>query len=643
MKQLTFTFIFSLIATITFSQTVFDIVIGSMEHDTLEAAVLAAKLDDDLNSAGPFTLFAPTDDAFAALPAGVLDTLLADPEGDLANILLYHVLGSKQESGDLSDGQTAATLLGPDIAVRIENGDVFINDAKVTMRDIQATNGVVHVLDAVLSPPTVVDIIVNSPVHNTLETAVGEAKLVDALSGDGPFTVFAPTDDAFMNLPMGMLDSLLADPEGDLSNVLLYHVLGSKQESGDLSDGQTAATLLGPDIAVRIENGTVFINDAEVTIADIQAVNGVVHVIDAVLVPPTVVDIIVNSPVHNTLETAVGEAKLIDALSGDGPFTVFAPTDDAFMNLPMGMLDSLLADPEGDLSNVLLYHVLGSKQESGDLSDGQTAATLLGPDIAVRIENGTVFINDAEVTIADIQAVNGVVHVIDAVLVPPTVLDIVVNSPVHMTLETAVGLAELEDALSGDGPITLFAPTDDAFTNLPDGLLSELTDDPEGKLTQALLYHVLDSKVESGDLSDDQMTMTLQGENITVTIENGTVFINDAEVTIADIQAVNGVVHVINAVLLPSALTSVNAEPASAVGIVVRPNPTSDQLYIEMPPMDAGQAIDIQLLNTLGQSIRSWQARDAVEQVGVGDLTAGIYFLRFAIKDQIYFQQVVVK
>ncbi|MEO1516865.1 MAG: fasciclin domain-containing protein [Bacteroidota bacterium] len=643
MKQLTFTLLFSLIATFAFSQTVVDIVVQSAEHDTLEAAVLAAKLDDDLSGAGPFTLFAPTDDAFANLPAGTLDTLLNDPEGALANILRYHVLGSKQESGDLSDGQTAPTLLGPDIAVRIENGDVFINDAQVTMRDIQATNGVVHVIDAVLTPPTVVDIIVNSPVHTTLETAVGEAKLVDALSGDGPFTVFAPTDEAFGDLPMGMLDSLLADPEGDLANVLLYHVLGSKQESTDLSDGQTAATLLGPDIAVRIENGNVFINDAQVTIANIQAANGVVHVLNAVLTPPTVVDIIVNSPVHTTLETAVGEAKLVDALSGDGPFTVFAPTDEAFGDLPMGMLDSLLADPEGDLANVLLYHVLGDKVESGDLINGQVAKTLLGPNVAVRIENGDVFINDAQVTIANIQAVNGVVHVINAVLTPPTILDIVVNSPIHTTLETAVGLAKLEGALSGDGPLTLFAPTDDAFGDLPDGLLTDLTNDPEGDLQKVLLYHALGSKEEAGDLSDGQVVTTLQEEDVTVRLENGNVFINDALVTIADIQAVNGVIHVINAVLIPPSLTSVRAEPASNIGIVVRPNPTSDQLYIEMPRMDAGQAIDVQMLNTLGQSVRSWQARDAVEQVSVGDLTAGIYFLRFAIEGQIYFQQVVVK
>lgn len=411
-------------AFLTAQTTVVDIVVNSPDHETLEAAVIAADLAGTLSGPGPFTVFAPTDAAFAALPAGTVDALLDDPQGSLTDILLYHVLGAEVLSGDLSDGQTATTINGKDILVTIDNGNVFINNAQVTVVDLQADNGVVHVIDAVLLPPvvTIADVVINSPEHETLEAAVIAADLVTTLSGDGPLTLFAPTDAAFDALPAGTLDALLADPSGDLTDILFYHVLIGQVESTDLMDGQIATTVNGKDITVTIDNGNVFINDAQVTVADITTDNGVVHVIDAVLIPPTitVVDVIVNSDEHETLEASVIAAGLAGTLSGEGPFTVFAPTDAAFDALPAGTLDALLADPSGDLTDILLYHVLGAQVLSTDLSDGQMAATLFGQDITVSINNGNVFINDAQVAVADITTDNGVVHVIDAVLIPET-------------------------------------------------------------------------------------------------------------------------------------------------------------------------------------------------------------------------------
>jgi hypothetical protein len=129
----------------------------------------------------------------------------------------------------------------------------------------------------------VVDIIVDSPDHGTLESAVVDAGLVDALSAEGPFTVFAPTDAAFAALPAGFLDGLSTE---ELTDILLYHVIsGAKVMSETLTDGQTATTMLNEDITVTINNDGIFINEAQVTIADIEAQNGVVHVIDAVLTP----------------------------------------------------------------------------------------------------------------------------------------------------------------------------------------------------------------------------------------------------------------------------------------------------------------------------------------------------------------------
>ena len=544
--------------------TVVDVIVNSPDHTTLEAAVLAAGLETALVAEGPFTVFAPTDDAFNALPDGTIDALLADPQGALTDILLYHVVGAQALSSDLSDGQTITTLNGKDITVTINNDGVFINDAQVTVADIETDNGVVHVIDAVLIPPTVtvVDVIVNSPDHTILEAAVLAAGLETALAAEGPFTVFAPTDDAFNALPDGTIDALLADPQGALTDILLYHVVGAQALSSDLSDGQIITSLNGKDITVTINNDGVFINDAQVTVADIETDNGVVHVIDAVLIPPvtTLFDIIQESPDHNTLEAAIEAAGLDGLLENDGPFTVFAPTDDAFAALPQQLLDALLADPQGLLADILAYHVIPGSVRSTMLSDGQTATTLLGADIEVTINNDGIFINDAQVIVADIEADNGIVHVIDAVLTPPptTVVDIIVGSPVHNTLEAAVVAADLAATLSGTGPFTVFAPTDAAFAALPDGTLDALLADPQGLLTDILLYHVVGANALSTDLSDGQVITTLNGKDITVNINNNGVFINDAQVVFADIVASNGVVHVIDAVLIPPTRTVVD-------------------------------------------------------------------------------------
>jgi uncharacterized surface protein with fasciclin (FAS1) repeats len=422
----------------------------------------------------------------------------------------------------------------------------------------------------VIAPPsnTVVDIIVNSEDHTLLEAAVGAAGLVDALNGDGPFTVFAPTDAAVVALTEALgisAEELLALP--NLGDILQYHVVAASAFSTDLTDGQMIGTLQGSDVTVSINMDGVFINEAMVTVADIAADNGVVHVIDAVLLPPapvsnTVVDIIVNSEDHTVLEAAVLAADLAGALSAEGPFTVFAPTDAAFTALMEALevsAEELLAF-EG-LTDVLLYHVVGAQALAADLSDGQEITTLLDEDVTITINGMGVFVNQAMVTVADIMADNGVVHVIDAVLLPEmddnlpeTVVDIIVASEVHTLLEAAVVAAGLVDALSGDGPFTVFAPTDDAIVALTEALsitAEELLALPN--LGEILQYHVVAADAFAEDLSDGQLLTTLLGQDVTVSISDAGVMINDAMVIVADLEAENGVVHVIDAVLLPPA------------------------------------------------------------------------------------------
>jgi len=276
-----------------------DTAVADGRFTTLVAAVTAAELVDTLKSEGPFTVFAPTDDAFAALPEGTVESLLL-PENKqaLTDILLYHVVSGKVMAEDVVNLESATTVLGKDVAIKVDMGNVYINDAKVIITDIETSNGVIHVIDAVILPPseeeammdekTIVEIAVADGRFNTLVTAVTAAELVDTLNGEGPFTVFAPTDDAFALLPEGTVESLLL-PENKqaLTDILLYHVVSGKVMAADVVGLSSAPTVLGKDITITIKDGNVYLNDTiQVIITDIEASNGVIHVIDAVLLPP---------------------------------------------------------------------------------------------------------------------------------------------------------------------------------------------------------------------------------------------------------------------------------------------------------------------------------------------------------------------
>ncbi len=336
---------------------------------------------------------------------------------------------------------------------------------------------------------------------------------MDALKSEGPFTVFAPTDEAFAALPKETLDALLADPEA-LAKILTYHVLAGQVMAADVTDGLSGPTVAGPDITFTIVDGKPMINDANIIATDIVASNGVIHVIDKVILPPAedaampddgmakdIVDTAVAAGSFNTLVAAVQAAGLVDALKGEGPFTVFAPTDEAFAALPKETLDALLADPKA-LAEILTYHVLAGKVMAADVTDGLSAPTLAGPAVAFKIVDGKPMINDANIIATDIAASNGVIHVIDKVILPPAeeaakpddgmAMDILGTAEAagsFTTLLAAVKAAGLEEALMGEGPFTVFAPTDEAFAKLPAGTLDALLADPK-QLESILLYHV---------------------------------------------------------------------------------------------------------------------------------------------------------
>ena len=269
----------------------------------------------------------------------------------------------------------------------------------------------------------IVDTAIQAGSFKTLTKALQAADLVGALRGKGPFTVFAPTDAAFAKLPRRALASLLEEKNRDqLTAILTYHVIPGRVAAAEVIAKRGAATLNGQRVAFRADDGGVRVGGARVSKTDIRCRNGIIHVLDSVMMPAgeNLVELAAAAGKFKTLLAAAKAAGLAGALSGDGPFTVFAPTDAAFVELGEKTIASLLEKKNrGQLAAILKYHVVPGRLYTDTLVTRPSAKTLQGAALQVGIRDGRLRVNDSNVTMNDLDASNGVVHVIDKVLTPP--------------------------------------------------------------------------------------------------------------------------------------------------------------------------------------------------------------------------------
>jgi len=276
---------------------------------------------------------------------------------------------------------------------------------------------------ATTAKSTIVETAVAAGSFKTLVAAVQAAGLVETLNGAGPFTVFAPTDEAFAKLPAGTLEMLLKpEHKAKLAAILTYHVVPGAVKAADVVKLKNAGTVNGQRVDIKVDGAKVTVDGAAVTATDIACSNGVIHVIDTVILPVdgTIVDVAAKNGSFNTLVAAVKAAGLVETLSGKGPFTVLAPTDAAFAKLPAGTLEMLLK-PENkkQLVDILSYHVVPGVAAYSDAVVKMTEVpTVLGSPIAVKVVGGKVMLNGATVVAADVEATNGVIHVVDTVILP---------------------------------------------------------------------------------------------------------------------------------------------------------------------------------------------------------------------------------
>ena len=547
--------------------TIADVVSDDDRFTTLLAALDEADLVSTFSGTASYTVFAPTDEAFQAyLDANDLTAEELLNSDALADILQYHVVSGEVTSTSLSNGGVE-TLLGENIYVNINSGVVINGVATVTEADVSTSNGVIHVIDNVLEPAagSITEIAAANDNFSTLVSLLQEYGLDEALNGDGSYTVFAPTNEAFEKIS----DVIPTLSDAEIEDILKFHVIPARAFSSDLASQDYATLNTRKDLNVDLSSGIVINGTEEVdpANANINATNGVIHVIDDVLLPEkTVVDIAFYNPDFSLLVEALTKADLVETLDEGENLTIFAPTNTA-LEAALGELgfSSLEEVPAEALVPILTYHVLGGEVPllSTDLTDETYYTTLNGA--AIKFDADMLNLIDANnqeiplnADLLDLEESNGVVHVINGVLLPPseTVVDIAVaQDPEFTTLVSLLQRVGLDTTLaSTDSQFTVFAPTNQAFEDL--GVDPEtLTDE---QLTNILLYHVVDGRVYSSDLMEGEVYTLLTDAAFTVNI-NGSVSITDnsetttenATVVTTDIQGTNGVIHIIDKVILP--------------------------------------------------------------------------------------------
>lgn len=275
---------------------------------------------------------------------------------------------------------------------------------------------------AATSDKTIVETAIGAGKFKTLVAAVQAAGLVDALSGETQLTVFAPTDEAFAKLPEGQIADLLK-PENKtlLQTILKFHVVAGAQTAEKVVALKSVQTLSGQVAGIKVSDQGAFIGAAKIVTTDIHCKNGVIHVIDTVILPETknIAEVAVAAGKFKTLVAALQATGLDAAIAGGGPFTVFAPTDEAFAKLPAGTVESLLKQENlPKLAAILKYHVVEGFVPASKAATLTSAKTLNGQNISIAAKWGKVTINQSKVVATDINALNGIIHVIDSVLLP---------------------------------------------------------------------------------------------------------------------------------------------------------------------------------------------------------------------------------
>ncbi|WP_231585493.1 fasciclin domain-containing protein [Methanosarcina sp. WWM596] len=524
-----------------------------------------SSLNTTLAGDEPHTVFVPKDDAFKNVSESTLEALMKDPAA-LEQMLLYHVTNGTLMAENLANVSNITTLQGSELPVNVTDERTFVGEAEVLQANLTADNGVVHVIDAVLIPPKapseekdIIETATEDGNFTTLLTAIRAANLTDTLKGEGPYTVFTPTDEAFNALPNGTIESLLNDTD-TLTKILLYHVASERLMAEDVVNITNIKTLQGSDIPVNVTEEGVFVGDAQIIMKDVNASNGVIHAIDVVLIPPEPapeqnLTVLYNDTVNLTEENVKFRNASLN-------YTIANLTDfGALYATGLDFNAALAQNMTGNVTNMtnvpfVFKSIEGveNNNTTGEMwfvyINGEPAKEYFGINPVsygdklnfwyttgksgeALIENATYVIN---ITIAEMMAKD-------------TIIEAAQNQTRLATFVNATETANLTETLNGTEPYTVFIPSNEAFNELPVETRNKLMNNTT-LLRNVLSYHVLSGKYVRKQLASMNTVNNIQGDALQIKMVGENITIQNAIVT-QIIVVNNGVICIIDKVLIP--------------------------------------------------------------------------------------------
>ncbi|KAM4796546.1 periostin isoform 3-T3 [Rhinophrynus dorsalis] len=510
-------------------------------------------LRKEIEGVGSFTFFAPSNDAWDLLDPEIRSSLLSNVNIELLNALHYHMINKRMLTKDLKNGLSIPSMFDDQqlLINHYPNGVVTVNCARIIHGNQIATNGVVHVIDRVVTAVgnTIEDYIDSEDDLSSLRAAGIASNVLEKLGKKGHYTLFAPTNEAFEKLPRGVLERIMSDKKA-AEALMNYHILDSVQCSEAIMGGAMFDTLEGSQLQIGCDGDSLTVNGIKmVNRKDIVTTNGVIHLIDQVLIPDSAKQVIeLAGSQQTTFTDLMAQMGLAAALRPDAEYTLLAPLNNAFSEEALKMDKRLL-------KLILQNHILKKKFVLSELYNGQTLETLGGKLLRVFVYRTAVCIENSCMLRGSKEGRNGAIHTFREIIKPAekTVFETLSLDKRFSIFLSLIEHADLKELLLQPGAWSFFIPTNDAFKGLSNEELEILKRDKVA-LQNILLYHLVPG-VFIGDGFEPGVTnilLSLQGSKLMVKSINDSLAVNDVSAKEADIMTTNGVIHVVDKLLYPA-------------------------------------------------------------------------------------------
>uniref|UniRef100_A0A665VL39 Periostin, osteoblast specific factor a n=1 Tax=Echeneis naucrates TaxID=173247 RepID=A0A665VL39_ECHNA len=527
--------------------------LGLVKATTTQQYADMSKLREEIEGKGSFTMFAPSNDAWDELDPAIRSALVSNVNIELYNALHFHMVNRRLLTKDLKDGMTETSMYN-ELGLYINhypNGVVTVNCARIIHGNQVATNGVVHVVDRVITSVSnnIKEVLDVNDELSSFNAAALASGMMDKLDRPGHFTLFAPTNEAFDKLSPGYLERIMGN-KAVIAALVNYHLLNSVQCSEAIMAGSVYETAEGSTIEIGCDGDSVTVNGIKMVLKkDIVATNGVIHLIDQVLIPDSAKEVTeLMGTSQSTFSDMVSELGLAAAMGPKTEYTLLAPLNTAFTS------ESAISMDQNLLRIILENHILKLKVTLSELYNGQLLETLAGKLLRVFIYRTAVCIENSCMVRGSKEGSNGALHLMRSLITPAkkTMYELLIADGRFKIFLSLMETAGLTDLLKEGGSYTIFAPTDDAF----DGLTREDLDVLKRDITTLrtiLLYHFSNGIFINGGLEVGvtNLLKTLQGKNLQV---NNSIHVNSVDVPGSDLMATNGVIHVVKNVLYPADL-----------------------------------------------------------------------------------------